>query len=206
MKNQLITIIDYGMGNLGSIQNMLKKVGVPAVITSDIATIEQAGKLILPGVGSFDQAMLNLDQLGLIEIIQKKVHDGIPLLGICLGMQLLANSSEEGILPGLGLIPGKVTKFRLPPEYKIPHMGWNQVDYRSDSPLYTDFTTLEEVRFYFVHSYYFACENEHHITGTTNYSLPFTSSVEKDKVFGVQFHPEKSHKFGQLLLKNFAEI
>ena len=193
------------MGNLGSIQNMLRKIGFQSLITADIGIIEQAEKLILPGVGSFDQAMSNLNQMGLVEIIQKKVVGGTPLLGICLGMQLLANSSEEGKLPGLGLIPGKVIKFKLSPELKIPHMGWNLVNYTT-SPLYANFAELEEARFYFVHSYYYVCDDEKHISGTTQYGLLFTSSVQKYNVFGAQFHPEKSHKFGKLLLKNFAEI
>lgn len=193
------------MGNLGSIQNMLRKIGFQSLITADIDIIEQAEKLILPGVGSFDQAMSNLNHLGLVEIIQKKAADGTPLLGICLGMQLLANSSEEGKLPGLGLIPGKVIKFKLSPELKIPHMGWNLVNYTT-SPLYANFAELEEARFYFVHSYYYVCDDEKDVSGTTHYGSLFTSSVQNHNVFGTQFHPEKSHTFGKLLLKNFAEI
>jgi glutamine amidotransferase len=201
-----ITIIDYGMGNLGSIQNMLKKIGVVSVITSDPEIIKESEKLILPGVGSFDQAMFNLNQLGLITIIQNKAASGTPILGICLGMQLLANSSEEGELQGLGLVPGKVIKFHLPATYKIPHMGWNLVDCKSLHPLYEGFEILEEVRFYFVHSYHFVCVDEHDVSGTTNYGSNFISSVQKGNVYGVQFHPEKSHQFGQLLLKNFAAV
>ena len=206
MKMQLITIIDYGMGNLGSIQNMLKKIGVSSVISSDPVIIEDAEKLILPGVGSFDQAMYNLKQLDLIEVIRKKAADCTPILGICLGMQLLADRSEEGILQGIGLIPGKVKKFQLPSSYKIPHMGWNSVVYTPSSTLYNSFETLDEVRFYFVHSFHFECIEQNDISGTTEYGFSFSSSVQKGNVYGVQFHPEKSHKYGQLLLENFAKL
>jgi glutamine amidotransferase len=142
----MITIIDYGMGNLGSIQNMIKKVGGKSVITSSIDDILKAEKLILPGVGSFDQAMLNLKSLGLIEVIKQKVNQGTPLLGICLGMQLLANGSEEGILEGLGLIEGDVIKFPVDINSKIPHMGWNIVNYKTDNTLFKDFEKFDETR------------------------------------------------------------
>jgi len=202
----MITIVDYGMGNLGSIQNMLKKIGVNSEISSSVAAIKVAERIILPGVGSFDKAMANLESLGLIEPIKKKAGGGTPMLGICLGMQLLANGSEEGNLPGLGIIPGKVVRFNVPETMKIPHMGWNVVKYKETCPLYTGFEDMEEVRFYFVHSYHYTCDHDEHIVGTTNYSYDFTSSIQKQNVYGAQFHPEKSHRYGMRLLKNFSDI
>lgn len=203
----MITIIDYGMGNLGSIKNIIKKVGHQSEITSDKNTIANAGKLILPGVGSFDKAMSNLAELGLIDLIKEKAASGTPLLGICLGMQLLANGSEEGILPGLGIIPGQVKKFNVPAPLKVPHMGWNIVNYNPDCILYKGFSEFEETRFYFVHSYHYVCDDPQHISGSTVYgNTTFTSAVFQNNVFGAQFHPEKSHKYGMLLLKNFIEL
>lgn len=201
----MITIIDYGMGNLGSIQNMIKKIGFESEITSVVEKIQNASKIILPGVGAFDKAMFNLKNLNLIEVIRQKTHEKIPLLGICLGMQLLADGSEEGVLPGLNLIRGKVKKFVLPLGYKVPHMGWNTVNYNRESLLFSGFESFEEVRFYFVHSYHFVCETGKAVIGSTDYGLSFTSAVQTDNIYGVQFHPEKSHKFGMQLLRNFAE-
>lgn len=201
----MITIIDYGMGNLGSIHNMIKKIGFQSEITADVEAIRRASKIILPGVGAFDKAMSNLDNLGLIGLIREKAAAKTPLLGICLGMQLLANGSEEGVLPGLGLIRGKVKQFVLPPGYKVPHMGWNTVDYNRESPLFEGFEQFEEARFYFVHSYHFVCDEERYVSGRTDYGAAFTSAVQSGGVYGVQFHPEKSHKFGMQLLRNFIE-
>lgn len=193
------------MGNLGSIQNIVKKIGYESQITSDLEVISNAEKLILPGVGSFDRAVQNLQERNLIDMIKKKANDGTPLLGICLGMQLLANSSEEGTRNGLGLVPGKVMKFNLPTNFKVPHMGWNIVDYNKNCALYSGFEVFEETRFYFVHSYHFVCDNPNHSAGITNYGNKFTSSVHCKNIYGAQFHPEKSHKLGMLLLKNFIE-
>jgi len=201
----MTTIIDYGMGNLGSIQNMLKKIGHASEITADAGYIAKASKIILPGVGAFDRAMSNLKALELIEPIRKKAAEGTPLLGICLGMQLLSEGSEEGILPGLGLIPGKVVRFVVPEGYKVPHMGWNVVQYQKGCRLFEGFDAFEESRFYFVHSYHFVCRDVSHIAASTVYGAAFTSSVFDKNVYGVQFHPEKSHKYGMLLLKNFIE-
>lgn len=202
----MITIIDYGMGNLGSIQNMLKKIGAPSRISSNLSEIEESEKLILPGVGSFGQAMENLHKMGVIPIISKKVEEKTPLLGICLGMQLLASRSEEGNVEGLNIIPGNVIKFQLPDEFKIPHMGWNLLDYKKECPLYKGFEDLEEVRYYFVHTYHYVLENENFAIGKTKYGFDFTSAVQKDNVYGVQFHPEKSHTFGMRLLTNFHQL
>lgn len=193
------------MGNLGSIQNIIKKIGYQSEVCSDIEQIKDASKILLPGVGNFDMAMQNLQRLKLVSVIQDKVSSGTPLLGICLGMQLLANKSEEGKESGLGIIPGEVKKFQLQSPYKIPHMGWNTVKYNPLCALYKDFEQFEETRFYFVHSYHYVCEHNEQIAGTTNYGYPFTSSVFLKNVYGAQFHPEKSHKYGMLLLKNFIE-
>jgi glutamine amidotransferase len=202
----MITIIDYGMGNVGSIKNMLKKIGHNSIISSSLSDIEKASKLILPGVGRFDSAMENLNTLQLCDTIRQKAATGIPLLGICLGMQILANSSEEGTNSGLGIIPGEVKKFNLKSPYKVPHMGWNKVECNLDSEIFNGFSQFEEVRFYFVHAYYFQNTLSENCVGKTNYSHPFTSAVQKGNTFGVQFHPEKSHIFGMALLKNFAGL
>lgn len=201
----MVVIIDYGMGNLGSIKNMIKKIGHSSEITNDPERIKNAKKLILPGVGKFSRAMANLDNLKLTELIKEKAVQGTPLLGICLGMQLLADDSEEGNVAGLGLIPGHVRKFNLAPEFKVPHMGWNTVDYALNCPLFAACEKFEEVRFYFVHSYQYECTDQKNVIGTTQYGKRFTSVVQAANVYGVQFHPEKSHKYGMQLLKNFIE-
>lgn len=194
------------MGNVGSIKNMLKKIGHDAIISSNKGDIDKASKLILPGVGRFDTAMENLNTLNLSELIKQKVDEGTPLLGICLGMQLLANKSEEGIIDGLGLIPGEVKKFNLQAPFKVPHMGWNEVNYDPNSIIFKGFNQFEEARFYFVHSYYFQCTSKENSIGETTFSHTFTSAVQKENIFGVQFHPEKSHIFGMALLRNFASL
>jgi len=201
----MTTIIDYGMGNLGSIHNIIKKIGHTSEITSDHNRIAAANKLILPGVGAFDKAMQNLADIDLTGLIKRKAQEGTPLLGICLGMQLLANGSEEGTLDGLGLIPGKVKRFEVKAPLKVPHMGWNVVKYQKSCRLYEGFDDYEESRFYFVHAYHFVCDDASHVAASTVYGTPFTSSVFYKNVYGVQFHPEKSHKYGMLLLKNFIE-
>ena len=203
----MIVIIDYGMGNLGSIQNMLKKVNAQAVVSSDRKVIASADKLILPGVGSFDHAIANLNRQGLIPLLNEKTIDSrIPLLGVCLGMQLLTKRSEEGVMPGLGWIDAETVRFRFENQkLKIPHMGWNSAEIKKrDDPLFKDFG--DDPRFYFVHSYYVRCNDPSNVLAITNYGLDFCSSVVKENIRGVQFHPEKSHKFGMRLLKNFADL
>jgi len=200
-------IIDFGMGNLGSIQNMLKKIGVRAAISSDHGVIASAEKLILPGVGSFDQAVANLNALNLMTLLNEKVlKEKIQLLGVCLGMQLLTRRSEEGSMPGLNWIDAVAVKFRFENEkLRVPHMGWNTVEIaKTDDPLFEGFS--DDPRFYFVHSYYVKCDYESDILTTTDYGVRFCSSVVKDNIRGVQFHPEKSHKFGMKLLRNFADL
>lgn len=203
----MITIIDYKTGNLGSIQNILKRIGEQSVITSDKNEISKATKIILPGVGAFDTGMRNLHSLDLIDVLNEKVIvQKTPVLGICLGMQLLSNGSEEGEISGLGWISGEAVRFNFSDssEYKIPHMGWNFIKLTKKSRLFEDMHP--DPRFYFVHSYYFKVSNPVDELTRTIYETEFTSSVEKDNVLGVQFHPEKSHKFGMKLLKNFIDF
>jgi glutamine amidotransferase len=203
----MITIIDYKTGNLGSIQNMLKKIRVESVVTSDPTEIAAATKMILPGVGSFDQGMRNLNKLNIKDIINRRViEDKIPVLGICLGMQLMTSGSEEGKLEGLGWIDAETIRFRFEDSsrYKSPHMGWNYIRQQKESRLMKDM--LPDSRFYFVHSFYVRSNNHGDILTSTVYDKEFTSSFEKENIIGVQFHPEKSHKFGMALLKNFAEL
>lgn len=204
----MISIINYNAGNIKSIQNMLKRIGVKSMICSSAEEIEQADKLILPGVGHYDHGMKNLHQSGLIEILNKKVlEDKIPLLGICLGAQLLGNKSEEGIEKGLGWVDMDVIKFdkkKLSSSLKIPHMSWNEIKINKPSTLFEGLNN--DSRFYFVHSYHMQPSDKTDILTTTNYGYDFTSAIEKDNIYGVQFHPEKSHKFGMQLLTNFSNI
>lgn len=206
----MIIIIDYGLGNLGSIKNMLKKLGVSSEITDDHSKIDKATKLILPGVGAFDDGMKNLKDKNLIDILNKKVLiDKIPILGICLGMQLMLKSSEEGILNGLNWVNGSVIRFNDSfngEKLRIPHMGWN-ILYPQNSNLENDIfhSNFEELRFYFVHSYFAQIENPQEVIGLTEYGGRFVSAFKKDNIIGMQFHPEKSHKFGMSVLKNFIE-
>lgn len=203
----MITIVNYGMGNLGSVQNMLKRIGAESKITSDINEIEQAEKILLPGVGSFDAAITKIDELNLRSVLVHKAKvDKIPFLGICLGMQLLTRSSEEGILAGLDLVPAKTVKFKFEESQhlKIPHMGWNLVRKNTESLLTQNFT--DDYRFYFVHSYKVECDNNQNSILKTNYGGEFDSAIQNENVYGAQFHPEKSHKFGMHLLTNFSKI
>jgi glutamine amidotransferase len=203
----MIVVIDYGVGNLGSIMNMLKKVGAKAISSSNIFDIEKAEKLILPGVGAFDSGMKNLSDWGLIPVLNRKVIENkTPILGICLGMQLLTKRSEEGNLAGLGWIDAETVKFKFDDmqavKNKIPHMGWNTVEIMQKSWLFDD--VYPEPRFYFVHSYHVRCNRGEDILTRTFYGYYFVSSIIRENIAGVQFHPEKSHKFGMELLSNFA--
>jgi glutamine amidotransferase len=204
----MITIIDYGMGNVGSIRNMLKKIGVPSIISAEPEQIRAADKLILPGVGSFDHGMSNLATRGLIPLLNEKViGDRIPILGICLGMQLLSQSSDEGKLPGLGWIEAKTRCFKFDGDYshlKIPHMGWSQVKGVGEGLLFQRFP--EPPRFYFVHSYHVCCSQPEDVMGIGHYGVDFTAAIRRDNILGTQFHPEKSHKFGMQVLRNFIEL
>ncbi len=207
MPSPAIAVVDYGVANLGSIFNMLRKIGVaPAAVTGpdDVVAAE---KIILPGIGAFDNGVTALDRLGLIEPLQHKATvDRTPLLGICLGMQLLGNKSEEGELEGLGLIDGSCVKFALPEDgsLKVPHMGWNTVSFRRDDPLVADLDG--EPRFYFVHSYHLRCNDDGDVLATATHGIEFTAMVHRGNVYGAQFHPEKSHRFGMTLLRNFVAL
>lgn len=195
------------MGNLGSVQNMFKRIGVPSKITSDLNEIRDADKLLLPGVGAFDAAMQRINDGGFRDILTHKAKvDKVPILGICLGMQLLTNSSEEGVLHGLGWIDAITLRFRFEEgsDKKVPHMGWNSIVSNKSSPLTGELP--EDPRFYFVHSYYVSCNNQDNVIGTTPYGHNFHSVIQHENIYGAQFHPEKSHKFGMKLLFNFSKI
>jgi imidazole glycerol-phosphate synthase subunit HisH len=204
----VIVIIDYGMGNLGSIKNMLTRLGFDSIVSADIQVIKTADKLILPGVGSFDNAMVNLERLNFIStlnfmVIEKKV----PILGICLGMQLFSKRSEEGTLRGFGWIDAETIRFNFHSGnsyLKTPHMGWNTIAVRRAGSILDDIG--DEPRFYFVHSYHVHCKEELNVLATTTYGIEFHSAIIKNNIIGTQFHPEKSHKFGMKVLRNFAEF
>ncbi|MEO5990245.1 MAG: imidazole glycerol phosphate synthase subunit HisH [Ferruginibacter sp.] len=204
---QNIVVIDYGMGNIGSVCNMFKHIGVSVTVSSDMKTIANAEKLVLPGVGHFDRAMDNINSLGIFNLIRdKSIIHKTPILGICLGMQIMCESSEEGSLPGLSLIKGEIRKFKFADELKlkIPHMGWDTIEINKKSDILCNLDNNS--RFYFVHSYFVSCENSSDILTYTNYGDKFVSSFQVENIIGVQFHPEKSHKFGMNLFKNFIEL
>lgn len=203
----MIVIVDYGVGNLASIRNMFKKIGAVAEISSDPGVIRAATRLILPGVGAFDTCAQKLADSGLLPVLNDQVlTQKKPVLGVCVGMQLLFEGSEEGVLPGLSWVSGRVVKFQpeqLPAGFKIPHMGWTDVQLKKPSRLFEPMH--EEPRFYFVHSYYAAVTRPEDILVEADYGIRFTAAVEQENIMGVQFHPEKSHKFGMQLLANFAK-
>lgn len=201
----MIAIIDYGLGNLGSIANMLKVIGEKSVITSDRKEIEAADKIILPGVGAFDAGMSRLKEAGLVELLKTQALEvKKPVLGICLGMQLLGRKSEEGSLPGLGLIPFDNLRFCLDDtELKVPHMGWDIVSFQQNNPLLEGL--LGTQRYYFVHSFYAKCDSPDNVLMTCDYGHEFAAAVVSGNIYGVQFHPEKSHDFGMALLTNFVK-
>ena len=199
----MVAIVNYGIGNLASIQNMLKKAGVDAAVTASKEIIQNASKIILPGVGHFDHCMKEFNASGLRPIVERKVlEQKTPMLGICVGCQMLMQSSEEGKEKGLGWIEGQVVRFRaamMPPTCKIPHMSWTDVSPSNGHGLYKD---IFEPRFYFVHSFHLEA-NPKNVTATADYGYQFVASVQKENIQGVQFHPEKSHKFGLQLYSNF---
>lgn len=203
----MITIIDYNTGNLGSIKNMLKRLGITSQITNDIAKIEQAEKLILPGVGHFDYGMKNLHNSGVVNMLNQKVLENkTPILGICLGVQLLTEASDEGTEKGLGWIKGKTIAFdksKLASNQKVPHMGWTDVDNYQQSKLFEGID--DEPRFYFVHSFHLSLKDKNDCLVTANYGYEFAAGIEHQNILGTQFHPEKSHKFGMKVLENFAK-
>jgi glutamine amidotransferase len=201
-----IVIIDYGMGNLRSVQKKLQRLSCHAIISADIRDIETASKLILPGVGHFAKGVSNIRQAGLWDAINNRVLiEKIPVMGICLGMQLMAQKSEEGNVNGFGWINGEVQRFRVSDKlrYKVPHMGWNQAKPKTPSKFTQGLTGRES--FYFVHSYHMICHNETEVLATTCYEYDFASIVGYDNIFGMQFHPEKSHEAADVLLNNFLK-
>tara|TARA_A100000171_G_C2138465_1_gene152428 strand:- start:447 stop:1067 length:621 start_codon:yes stop_codon:yes gene_type:complete len=199
-------VIDYGTGNISSIQNMIKKVGYKSQITSDISIIEKAERIILPGVGSFDFGMNQIKKLGLYDIINHKVTvEKVPTLGICLGMQLMSSGSEEGVIEGFNWFNGKLKKFAFNDQgvnRKVPNMGWRQVEFINKE---LNEAFHEDPRFYFVHSFYYEFSNSEEVFSTTNYGFKFTCGLKKENIVGVQFHPEKSHKFGKVFFERFFE-
>ncbi|MCX5749324.1 MAG: imidazole glycerol phosphate synthase subunit HisH [Candidatus Saganbacteria bacterium] len=200
-----IAIIDYGAGNLRSVQKALEKLGCDSSITDDIKTIDSAKGIILPGVGAFDPAMNELKKKSLLGAIISNIAKKKPFLGLCLGMQLLFDESEEGKESGLGVIKGKVRRFNFTSRgLKIPHMGWNEIDISKPSPIFKGLDS--KLKMYFVHSYYCVPSDEKDILARTDYGTPFVSAVSKDNTFALQFHPEKSGDAGLKILKNFGEM
>jgi len=203
----LISVVDYGVANLASMLNMLRKVGVEAQRVGTPEDLESASKIVLPGIGAFDQGMATLKERGLLDPLRRKVlEEGVPILGVCLGMQMLGQDSEEGRATGLGLIDATCRRFRRPEGVylKVPQMGWTTVSPRRSSPLIDGLDG--QSRFYFVHSYHVVCSNPADELAVSRYGEDFTSVVAHGNIYGVQFHPEKSHRFGMALLRNFANL
>lgn len=204
----MIHIVDYGLGNIQAFVNMYKRLGIETVRANCESDLRDVTKLILPGVGAFDHAMELLDASGMRQPLERLVKQGnVPVLGICVGMQILATSSEEGVRPGLGWVKGQVRSFANNPDsatLPMPHMGWNDVVPALPSPLFKGLE--QDSRFYFLHSYYFECAESINSAARAVYGFPFDCSVQNGNVFGVQFHPEKSHHWGTALLRNFAEL
>jgi len=203
----MIIVLDCGIGNTGSVVNMIRKIGVEAIASSDPLDLEKADKLILPGVGKFDHAMKQLQELDLIAPLHNLVlKSRKPILGICLGIQLFTRKSEEGILPGLGWIDAQSVRFNfadLGKDLKVPHMGWNSVTPSRNKEMFPQIDN--ELRYYFVHSYHVVCNDEQDILARTHYGYDFVSAIQKDNIWGVQFHPEKSHRYGMEFLRAFIE-
>jgi glutamine amidotransferase len=201
----MIAIIDYGMGNLRSVQKGFEKVGHQAVVTSDPAAVARAAKIVLPGVGAFEDAIAELRRQDLVQPVREAIDSGKPFLGICLGLQLLFETSyENGAHAGLGILKGDVVRFELPREYSIPHMGWNQLEIRRPAPIFHGLAPGTYV--YFVHSYYIVPKDAEVIATETDYGGWFCSSIWRGNIFATQFHPEKSQADGLKMLKNFAEL
>jgi imidazole glycerol-phosphate synthase subunit HisH len=202
-----VGILNYGLGNLQSIKNVIHKIGGKAEIIDDVSQLKDAQKLILPGIGAFDDGMTCLQEKSWIDALHHVVLEKkIPTLGICLGMQLMCNKSEEGKLPGLGWFDANVVKFKMPQgsTFKIPHMGWNAIDVKKSNPI-IHFKN-EEQRFYFVHSYHVVCNSQSDLLATANHGYEFTAAISNNNIFATQFHPEKSHRFGMELMQHFLSI
>lgn len=204
----MIRIVDYGVGNIQAFLNVFKRLGIPADRAHAPADLKDASRLVLPGVGAFDTAMHMLNRSGMREELDRLVLKcKTPVMGVCVGLQMLGNGSDEGQLPGLGWIPGRVHAFATTPQsasLPVPHMGWNDLELRQpDNPIFHAFEP--KPRFYFLHSYYFRCDDRAHVAATANYGFDFDCIVSSGNIHGVQCHPEKSHHFGAQLLMNFAE-
>lgn len=202
----MITIVDYGLGNIRAFQNVYERLNIPAQVAHTAADLKDAQKIILPGVGAFDFAMSQLNASGMRDELEKQaLINKVPVVGICVGMQMLAKSSDEGILPGLGWIDGVVKKFdeaTIIYKTRLPHMGWNTINPVKSNPILSGLDRGS--KFYFLHSYYFSPDYSHNVISETDYGITFASAVSKENIFGIQFHPEKSHQNGILVLKNFA--
>lgn len=203
----MITIIDYKVGNLGSIKNMLKKIGHASEISSDATAILNADKLILPGVGAFDNGIRSIKELGLWDAIEQKVSSGTPILGICLGAQLMTQGSEEGVEKGFGWVNAETVKFKIDTssKLKVPNMGWMNIKVQKNNSLMVNDPSVEE-RFYFVHAYHFQFNDPTQVLATAEYGYEFPAAFEHDNIMGVQFHPEKSHRYGMELFRNFVKV
>lgn len=204
----MVTIVDYGSGNINAIVNIYEKLKVDYCIASTPEQVTGAHKILLPGVGAFDETISKLDSTGFRRVLDNEVLENkVPIMGICVGMQILANSSEEGTCKGLGYIKGKVKKINadlISQKPKLPHLGWNSIEVLKNSDLLKDIDSV--FGFYFLHTYYFECEDQSNILATSNYGATFASAVNRENVFGIQFHPEKSHHNGVKLLHNFANL
>ena len=204
----MMTIVDYGLGNIRAFANLYERLNIHISAAKTPDQLKSANKIILPGVGAFDHAMIKLNNSGMRETLNRLVLDHqVPILGICVGMQIIAQSSEEGVLPGLGWIDGTVKKFgvsSLDSKTQLPHMGWNTIHPKSDNRLLVNLS--DNARFYFLHSYYFQCNNQNDTIATTEYGIQYSSAVNHRNIYGVQFHPEKSHQWGIQLLRNFANL
>ncbi len=208
-RKRMIAIIDYGMGNVGSLLNMFRRLGIRACVTSDRDIVARADRLILPGVGAYDRGVESLRQLDLVDVLwERVVRFRTPILGVCLGMQLFTLSSEEGSLPGLGWVNATTRRFPVgDPAFRglrVPHMGWNAIEICAPNPLLMPWEG--GARYYFAHSYHVVCHDPNDVLATCQYGIRFTAALRRGNIFGTQFHPEKSHHFGMRVLKNFAEV